>query len=72
MDSIEEEQKDKTVRRPWRWTFQRSHDREQMRHQPSITKKHSSNKEDVCHSKCEFPVNQLCSMKNWVDRFFRP
>ncbi|CAF0758764.1 unnamed protein product [Adineta steineri] len=70
MDNIKQEEK--PTRHPWRWTFQRSHDREQMRHQTPVTKLHSSNKEHVCHSKYEFPVHQLCSMKNWMEKFFRP
>jgi hypothetical protein len=72
MDNHEREQEEKPTRRPWRWTFQRSHDREQMRHQTPITKKHSTNKEHACHSKCQFPVNHICTMKNWMERFFRP
>jgi hypothetical protein len=68
----EEEEQEKSGQRPWRWTFQRSHDREQMRHQIPVTKKHSSNKEHVCHSKCQFPVKHICTMKNWMERFFRP
>lgn len=68
--NIEEEKT--TNRRPWRWTFQRSQDRERMRHDIPITKKHSSYKESVCHSQYEFPVNQLCSMKNWMEKFFGP
>jgi len=59
VDNMEREQEQKSGRRPWRWTFQRSHDREQMRQQPPATKKHSTNKEYACHSKCKFPVNQI-------------
>lgn len=73
MDKSErEEEEEKPLRRPWRWTFQRSHDREQMRHQTPVTKKHSSNKDYVCRSKCNFPVKHMCTMKNWMERFFRP
>jgi hypothetical protein len=76
MDAIqreqEEEEQEKSVQRPWRWTFQRSHDREEMRHQVPVTKKHSLKKEYVCHSKCQFPVKHMCTMKNWMERFFRP
>jgi len=63
MDKDEREEEQKPVRRPWRWSFQRSHDREQMRHQTPVTKKHSTNKEYVCHSKCEFPANHICTIK---------
>jgi 5-methylcytosine-specific restriction endonuclease McrBC regulatory subunit McrC len=65
-------QEQKSVRRPWRWTFERSQDRERMRHDIPITKKHSTHKESVCYSQYEFPVNQLCSMKSWMEKFFRP
>jgi len=68
----EQEQEQKPGRRPWRWTFQRSHDREQMRHQTPTTKKHSTTKEYACHSKCQFPVNHICTIKNWMERFFGP
>ncbi|UJR25481.1 hypothetical protein I4U23_006827 [Adineta vaga] len=72
MDKSEYEEKDQSVRHPWRWTFQRSHDRAKMRHQIPITRKHISNKEPVCHSNYEFPINQLCTMKNWMNKFLQP
>lgn len=62
----------KTVRRPWRWTFQRSQEREQMRHQPTSTKKHSTQQQTHCHSKCQFPANHICTIKHWLERFFHP
>ena len=43
---------------PWRWTFQRHHQ--------------TSNKNHVCQSKFYFPINKICSMKNWMVKFFRP
>ena len=58
------------VQGPWRWTFQRGHDRERMRHQPAMTRKPAPNKERVCYSKYEFPVHQLCSMKHWMNKYF--
>jgi hypothetical protein len=73
MENAARDEEQKTGRHPWRWTFQRSHDREQMRHQPPVTQKHySSSREHVCHSKCIFPVKHICTMKNWMERFFRP
>jgi hypothetical protein len=72
MEQSERDNEQKPVRTPWRWTFQRSHDREQMRHQTPITKKHTTSKEHACHSKCQFPVNHFCTMKNWMEKLFRP
>ncbi|CAF2512728.1 unnamed protein product [Rotaria sp. Silwood2] len=45
MNRAEQEREQKVNQNRWRWTFQRSHDREQMRHQLPIIKIHSSNKE---------------------------
>ncbi len=50
---------------PWRWVFQRDHDRERMHYQ-------KSDKQHLCHSKVYFPMNKLCSMKDWMVKFFRP
>jgi hypothetical protein len=61
----ERQQKQTPKKYPWRWTVQRNHDQERMRHQ-------SSTKEHVCHSKLYFPVNQICTMKNWMVKFFQP
>jgi hypothetical protein len=70
-EANEQKQEQKTAKHPWRWTFQRSHDRERMRYQKPMTTKYSTNKEYVCHSKYDFPVNQLCSMKNWMEKLFQ-
>ncbi|CAF2097989.1 unnamed protein product [Rotaria magnacalcarata] len=51
-----DEQEQKTERRPWRWTFQRGYDRERMRHQTPTTKSHSSNTKYVCHSRYSIPM----------------
>ncbi len=72
MDHSERDEEQKPVRSPWRWTFQRSQDREQLRQQTPITKKHATSKEHVCHSKCQFPVNHICTMRNWMEKLFRP
>ena len=58
-------------KRSWRWTFQRSDDRERLRHQPMTTKKWSGKKEHVCHSSMDFPFQKLCSMKNWIYKRLR-
>ncbi len=50
---------------PWRWTFQRSYNRARMRY-------HTPNKEQVCYSKFSFPMNRICSMKNWMVKLFQP
>lgn len=70
----DEEEEDKPIRRSWRWTFQRGQEREQMRHQPPppSTKKHPGKKSPHCHSKCHFPVNHICTIKHWLERFFHP
>lgn len=68
----DEEEEEKPIRRPWRWTFQRGQEREQMRHQPSPTKTHPGKKPHHCHSKCQFPVNHICTMKHWLERLFHP
>ncbi|CAF0929011.1 unnamed protein product [Rotaria sordida] len=70
MNNAEQEEKPKGNGNRWRWTFQRSHDREQMRHQPSITKKHSLNKEHFCRSRYPFPTKHFSSMKDWMAKFF--
>lgn len=48
------EQEEKVERRPWRWMFRRSHDRERMHHETHESKIHSSNKDYVCHSGYDF------------------
>ena len=69
----EDDATDKPVRRPWRWTFQRGQEREQMRHQSAPTKKHSTQRQQHhCQSKCQFPVNHICTIKHWLERFFHP
>ncbi|CAF4857775.1 unnamed protein product, partial [Rotaria sp. Silwood1] len=50
MNRAEQEREQKVNQNRWRWTFQRSHDREQMRHQLPIIKIHSSNKEYILPS----------------------
>jgi hypothetical protein len=49
---------------PWRWRFSRSSHRGRM-YFPN------SNKEQVCYSKFNFPMNKICSMKNWMGKLFR-
>lgn len=71
MNNVEKERNQKTERHPWRWTFQRGHDREQLRHQTPITKKHSTSKDYVCHAPFTFKPDPLSSMKSWVVKFFR-
>ncbi|CAF4542973.1 unnamed protein product [Rotaria sp. Silwood1] len=71
MDNTEQEEEHEANRHPWRWTFQRSHDRERMRHQASPTKKHATNKEHVCHSQYVFTTKPLSLMKNWMAKIFR-
>lgn len=49
---------------PWRWTFSRgpSH----LRMFPQL-----SEQGHVCSSKSDFPLNGICSMKNWMSKLFR-
>jgi hypothetical protein len=49
---------------PWRWTFSRGYHRGRM-YFPS------PDKEQVCSSKFYFPMNKICSMKNWMGKLFR-
>ncbi|CAF2363177.1 unnamed protein product [Rotaria sp. Silwood2] len=71
MNRAEQEREQKVNQNRWRWTFQRSHDREQMRHQLPIIKIHSSNKEYVCHFQYAFSNKPLSSIKDWMAKFFR-
>ena len=49
---------------PWRWTFSRGPSN--LRMFPEL-----STKGQVCSSKFDFPLNGICSMKNWMSKFFR-
>ena len=68
----QEDTEEKSARTAWRWTFKRSHDREKMRYETPVTKRHATTKEHTCHSKCHFPVNHICTMRNWMEKLFRP
>jgi hypothetical protein len=45
---------------PWRWRFSSG-----RMHFPS------PDQEQVCYSKFNFPMNKICSMKNWMGKLFR-
>jgi hypothetical protein len=58
-------QEQTTKKFPWRWTFTRNYDREYISSQ-------TTTKEHVCYSKFSFPINKICSMKNWMVKLFQP
>jgi len=82
-ESINEQEQKPTIH-PWRWTFQRGNDRERMRHhqinsQSSSSEEEQQEQQQKCHSRChhygpfDFGLNQLCTMKKWMEKlFFRP
>ena len=46
---------------PWRTSFHRSQDQDQ-----------ASNEDSACHEKISFPVKQICSLRKWMVKTFRP
>lgn len=70
--AVIDEHEGKVTRRPWRWTFQRSDDRERLRREPMTTKKWHGKREHVCHPKFHFPQQQFCSFKHWFNKHIRP
>lgn len=46
-----------------RWVFQYRFNRQRKWYQ-------SKNKEHICRSKFNFPMNKICLIKNWITKFF--
>ncbi|CAF2841057.1 unnamed protein product [Rotaria sp. Silwood2] len=69
-NQIQNNEKEKQYRQihkkhPWRWTFQQDFNRKRTHDQ-------RSSREKTCYSKDNFPMNKICSIKNWMVKFLRP
>lgn len=57
------QQNDQIKNKPWRWTFQRSQDRESLRVEAQTTKIHPVNFFSTCPSLYNYPINPCCASK---------